>query len=522
MAHDSIPKDLRHTNGNALDTIDAVDTVSMKLPDAPKFPVDAMPEACQKLVSEAAKAIGCPLEFVAVPMLAVLASAIGNSRVIKLKEGWEEGAVIYAAVIADPGEKKTPAMKIALEPANKEQARLRESYLKQADEHKADLRQWEVDKKVNGRNDLPAPPPPEEPIMERTLVEDTTVEALAVVLEGTPRGVLVMRDELAGWVRSMDQYKSGGKGADRQFWLSGWSNSHVIVDRKGRGEPLFLPRPFVGVVGAIQPGVLPELGAGREDGMMDRFLFAHPLPVPSAWSDHEISPASRAEYARLYERLRELHMNTDDHGDPDPVRIHFSPDAKELFKGAVNELGAERHRPGFPACLKGPYSKLEAYLARLSLILAVARAADTGVAERVEDDDVLASVVLVDYFKGMARRVYRENPQERLVEDVAKFLKGRGGYFKDEPHVLHEQLESPYKPSRPDELTKKLKDIIHRTPGLTLNTGSFTKDGQSRRCVEISLENGVNGVNAVNPEKGDKLDAPEEKHFGLNGKGVPR
>jgi putative DNA primase/helicase len=521
-AHDPIPQDLRHTNGNAVDTVDAVDTVSMKLPVAPMFPVDAMPEGCQKLVREAAKALGCPPEFVAVPMLAALASAIGNSRVIKLKEGWEEGAVIYAAVIADPGEKKTPAMKIALEPAKKEQARLRECYLKQADERKAEMRQWEVDKKVNARNDLPAPPPPEEPIMERTLVEDTTVEALAVVLEGTPRGVLVMRDELAGWVRSMDQYKSGGKGADRQFWLSGWSNSHVIVDRKGREEPLFLPRPFVSVVGAIQPRVLPELGAGREDGMMDRFLFAYPLPVPSAWSDHEISPASRGEYADLYKRLRELHMNTDDHGYPDPVRIHFSPCAKDLLKGAVNELGAERHRPGFPSRLKGPYSKLEAYLARLSLILAVARAADTGVAERVEEDDVLAAVVLVDCFKGMARRVYRENPRERFAEDVAKFLEGRGGYFKDEPHVLHGQLDSRYKQPRPDELTKKLKDIIPSTPGLTLNTGHFPKEGQSRRFVEISLENGVNGVNGVNPEKGAKLDMPGEERFSLDDQEITR
>jgi hypothetical protein len=49
-AHDRIPEDLQHANGNVVDTIDAVDTVSMKLPDAPKFPMDAMPEGCQKLV----------------------------------------------------------------------------------------------------------------------------------------------------------------------------------------------------------------------------------------------------------------------------------------------------------------------------------------------------------------------------------------------------------------------------------------------------------------------------------------
>ena len=361
------------------------------------------------------------------------------------------------------------------------------------------MRQWEVDKRENAKGGLPAPPPPEKPIMERTLVEDTTVEALAVVLEGTPRGVLAMRDELSGWVRSMDQYKAGGKGADRQFWLSAWSNSYASVDRKGREEPLILPRSFVSVFGAIQPKVLPELGAGREDGMMDRVLFAYPNSVPSSWSDDEISPVARSEYAHLYKGLRELHMGTDDYGDPDPVGIHFSPDAKELFKGAVDELRAEMYRPGFAARLKGPWSKLEAYLARLCLILAAARAVDKGVAERIEEYDVLTAVLLVDYFKGMARRVYREDPQQRLAEDVARFLEGRGGYFKDEPHILHEQLDSRYKPPRPDELSKKLKAIIPGINGLSLETGNFTKDGQSRRCVEISSESGVNGVNGVNP-----------------------
>ncbi len=77
-------------------------------------------------------------------------------------------------------------------------------------------------------------------------------------------------------------------------------------------------------------------------------------------------------------------------------------------------------------------------------------------------------------------------------EDVARFLEGRGVHFKDEPHVLHEQLESRYKPPRPVELTKNLKNIIPNTQGLTLDTVSFKKDGQVRRFVEISLENGVN------------------------------
>src|SRR5215207_7105476 len=88
----------------SVDTVDTVDTVSKELPQPPAFPVDAMPRACRTLIREASVSIGCPPEFVAVPMLVSLGTAIGNSRVIRLKAGWEEGAALYAAVIAEPGE----------------------------------------------------------------------------------------------------------------------------------------------------------------------------------------------------------------------------------------------------------------------------------------------------------------------------------------------------------------------------------------------------------------------------------
>ena len=481
-------------------------TDSKELPDAPAFPVGAMPRACRRLVGEASAAIGCPPEFIALPMLATLSSAIGNSRTVKLKAGWEESAAIYGVVVAEPGEKKTPATKVAMEPAQKAQAKLREEYHQAEDEYKREMRQWEVDKRENAKAGEPAPPPPNEPRMNRTLVEDTTVEALAVILEGTPRGVVAARDELSGWVRSMDQYKQGGRGADRQFWLSAWSNSYASVDRKSRGEPLILTRPFVSVYGSIQPGVLHELGDKREDGLLDRFLFSYPEPIPSQWTDDEISYEARASYANLYAELLDLYMPVDEYGDPAPVKIHFSPAAKELIKGAVNEHRQEMYATGFPARLKGPWSKLEGYMARLCLLLASARAADTGAAERVEENDVLAAVVLVDYFKHMARRVYvglyGEDPLDKLAEDLGLFLRDCGGAWRGQPSELHAQLKSKRKPGRADELSKLIKAIADRTPALTLEDGheAIEREGKrtTRRFLALTLENGVNGVNGVN------------------------
>ena len=502
MRRHDIPEDI--TDRLGITSITDITDDPKESPAPGVFPIGAMPEGCRRLIEEAAAAIGCPPEFVGLPMLSVLAAAIGNSRVLKLKGGWEEGAAIYGAIIAEPGEKKTPALKVALEPAKRAQAALKKKYQRAEDEYKREQREYEVDKKDAAKAGEPAPPPPQEPTMERTLVDDTTVERLAGLQAENPRGVVVIRDELSGWARAMDQYKQGGRGADRQFWLSAWSNSYVSVDRKSQPHPLIVSRPFVALFGAIQPSVLPELGDGREDGLLDRFLFAYPEAEISGWSDAEISEDVKSSYASLYTKLLSLSMPTDEYGDPEPVRIHFAPDAKEVLKETINELRREMYAPGFPARLKGPWSKLEGYFARLTLILATARAADEDTAERVKARDVLAAVVLLDYFKNHARRVYvglhGDDPDDRLAADIAEFLKERGGAWEGQPAELHAQLESDYKPERANELTKRLKAIAAKTPGLDFEAGErWDKElHNKRRFVRVSLRNVGNVGNVGN------------------------
>ena len=468
------------------------------LPEATPFPVDTLPKQCKRLTVEAAAAIGCPPEFVAIPMLVMLGCAIGNARRVRLKEGWTEGATLYAAVVADPGEKKTPAYKVAVEAAVKAQAAMRSHYREKKDEHARELREYEVDKLQARKDGEPAPPPPQEPVMRRALVEDTTIEALAGVLENNPRGVLIVRDELAAWKRSMDQYRAGGKGSDRQFWLSAWSNSYVSVDRKGRSEPMVLPMPFVGVFGSIQPAVLSDLGGDREDGLLDRFLFAYPTPTPSRWSDEEISDSARGGVRWLYERLRSLEMPDDDYGDPEPHHVTVAPDAKPVLVELLDSHREEMEAPGFPTRLRGPWAKLEAYLARLALIFALCRSVTTDASERIEREDILRASVMVDYFKNHARRVYvglyGESVEDRVLADVARFLLKHKGAWEGTPTEFHELLESDYKPQRPEDLTRILKKAADRTPSLVFAPAkpkSITREDGSRttkRVMRVSLK----------------------------------
>src|SRR5207237_1071261 len=114
----------------------------------------------------------------------------------------------------------------------------------------AELSEWKH-RAGKDRADAGAPPEkPMRPVMGRTFTDDATMEALGRRLHESPRGIVFMRDEIAGWVRGMNQYR-GGNGADRQRWLSIWSGETLVIDRVKDPDPLIIRRPFVSVCGCI-------------------------------------------------------------------------------------------------------------------------------------------------------------------------------------------------------------------------------------------------------------------------------
>lgn len=461
------------------------------------FPVDSLPTQCRRLVEEGAKAVGCAPELIALPMFGVLAAGIGASRVVAVKRSWREGAMLFLAVVAPPGAKKTPAAKLAVSPLWRHQAELRREYTRKVAGYEQDLLDWEAAKKLAVQEGESHPPPPCKPTLRRTVVDDTTVEALVSVLEDNARGVLVHKDELAGWVRSMDQYK-GGKGSDRQHWLGLWSGSTVIVDRRNRGGlPVILETPFVSVCGGIQPGMFGELGQNREDGMLERLLFAYPVPEHVPFSYDEVSPAAEEAYRELYRRLSAFEMAEDEGGDHEPHVVYLTPEAKALFAELAYGLSGEVHQLGFPSRLRGSWSKFEAYLARLSLILAMCRVAEGGELEQVELRDVQAAARFVEYFKAHAHRVYAElqapSPEESLATALRDLLEMTGERWEGSASELHAALASRGTsdlPENADNLTKKVLDIASSAHNLHARRGYRGKG----RVLRLTLKAGVGGV----------------------------
>jgi hypothetical protein len=75
---------------------------------AAPFPPDAFPPTTRLFVCETAASMSCPVDFVGSAVLAALSMTIRDTRVIKVKRDWSEGALLYTMVVAGIGTKKTP------------------------------------------------------------------------------------------------------------------------------------------------------------------------------------------------------------------------------------------------------------------------------------------------------------------------------------------------------------------------------------------------------------------------------
>jgi len=80
-------------------------------PSVDPFPIDVLPPPAARLVIEGTEAIGCPPDFLALPVLAVAGGTIGRSVSLFLKHNYFANATIFACCVGPPSDGKTPALK---------------------------------------------------------------------------------------------------------------------------------------------------------------------------------------------------------------------------------------------------------------------------------------------------------------------------------------------------------------------------------------------------------------------------
>ena len=402
------------------------------------FPTDALPEPIRGFVAACGKAIGCDPSYLALPLLTALGAAIGNARRVQLKRSWTVPAIIWTAIVGESGTAKTPAFKLVMRPTRERQRKALEQHAETLRRYDADLARWDKTMAEWKRDKKAADDPPEKPEApqaERFIVSDTTVEALAPLLLANPRGLLLARDELAGWIGSFDRYAGGKGGGDAAHWLSMHNGESIIVDRKsGNPRTIYVPQASVAITGGIQPAILHRaLGIEhRESGLAARLLLACPPRKAKRWTEADIDPAAEAEIAELLDRLFELQPTVSDEGELLPLVVGLTPEAKAAWKAYYNAHAQEQ--ADLTGELSAAWSKLEEYAARLALVVHFTRwAADDPTLQSPDVVDVAsinAGIRLAEWFKHETRRVYAllaESDDERDRRRLVEWIERKGG-----------------------------------------------------------------------------------------------
>jgi hypothetical protein len=405
----------------------------------PDFPVETL-GGWREWTEAAAASASAPVDYVAVSLLAVMSSVIGNTRWVSPWQEWKEPTILWAALIGNPSSGKSPGIDAVLSLARELEGDMALDFPDRLAKWEADVltakahkTKWESEVKDAFDAGISPPPmperavEPERPVRDRIIVMDATIESLAGLLSQHRRGLLHYRDELSGWLESFDRYSSGG---DRAFWIEAFGGKTYAVDRKKNDEPLRVPFLSVSVVGGIQPDKLNRLlMTGDDDGLASRLLMSWPRPVPPK---RPTMVPDNSTALRAVRRLHALDMIADDDSNPRPKVITLAPDAVDLLcDWRIRNAKDQEWASGLFASHLG---KMAGMTLRVSLIIEYLdwslSPESTPEPDCVSASTYIKAMRLVDeYFVPMAERAYGDaglpKAQKQVVMLAREVMKRR-------------------------------------------------------------------------------------------------
>ncbi|WP_273759665.1 YfjI family protein [Bartonella sp. ML70XJBT.G] len=295
------------------------------------------------------------LDFIAVPALCGLASLIGNGVRVAPKQyaNWEIVPNLWGAIVGEPSTMKTPTMKAALLPLKDFQEEWHQEWVKQKKSQETKEILMELDKREKKKQAYKAlknqdkeqalallsqslehkETDDDDTLRKRRLiVNDVTVEKLGELLKENPRGLLMVRDELSGFLSTLErkEYQT-----DRGFYLEAFNgDDQFTYDRIGRGT-IYISHATVSIIGGIQPSrIIPIIQAmhhgTNDDGLLQRFQM---LVFPDErkerlWIDRPPNQKAWETYQGIFRSLYDKPIGSPEH----PLVMRFSAEAQEMFR----------------------------------------------------------------------------------------------------------------------------------------------------------------------------------------------
>jgi len=339
---------------------------------------------------------------------------------------------LWGMLIAAPGVGKSPLISLCLKPLLAIEQRLRQDFeaalkehVREEEERKLQRQLWEHQYKAARKDGKAAPTRPEDPgeppVWNRLVLNDASYEKMHEVMKENSAGLLLVADELSGWLARLDRPEYVG---ERSFALTSWAGktSHV-VDRIGRGT-IVVPHCCLSALGAITPeklkSYLAQTGfdSPTADGLMQRFQLAIWPEIPADWAFPRNAPSVEAHHKvkAIFERLTKL-----DHEKPKVFQ--FTSEAQELFaewqEGHMREVRSRTLTYTMQSHL-AKYPKLIAALATLFELVE-----GTGTEALVSPAETARALDWCPYLRSHAERIYSAevSPAVRAAAMLAKKIR---------------------------------------------------------------------------------------------------
>lgn len=390
-----------------------------------------------------------PPDFSAAAAVVALGSIIGRGCGIhpKRHDDWLVVPNLWGAVVGRPSLMKTPAVSEAHRHLVRLESEAREAYLNATQEFEIDREIQKVTRSAinddikkavkSGRSERIEEAREkllaltlDEPKRQRFQTQDGTVEKIGELLNENPRGLLVNRDELIGWFRSLDR---DGREGDRAFYLEAWNgNRGFTYDRIGRGT-MDIAALCISIFGAITPGPLSSYvyqanrGANGDDGLLQRFqVFVWP-DAPAEWKNVDRFPDT-VEKNRAWEIFKALSGDIPgavmEEGAAIPA-LRFSSGGQEVFDSWRHELEMRlRSDHGLTPALESHLTKYRKLMPSLALIFHLVDVADGNEPGPVTEQAALMATAWCDYLESHAYRLYdgMTAPGTEAAREIIKHL----------------------------------------------------------------------------------------------------
>lgn len=286
------------------------------------LPIDALSDEMQDVVTGIADTLLCPRDYVTSAMFTIAGSCMGNGVTIKTGK-YENAPCLWMCLVGDPGTGKTKPVEELLEPLNEMDYQIYQDYLQA-------LLDWK--RKRRGHKGP-------KPICVNRIISDITPAALKMALMENPRGLLRHVDQLQGMFGNSKRYKRYGSDSEL---ISLFNSEEIDVMRMG--ELQTIERPFLAILGGMQPGVLKDTFGNlyRMSVLVPRFLFAFPENTYAPpYNDTELSPEVMENWRTTVERLSTLSavLTLDDQAEGIYKEFHDSSHVRAReeggYRGAV-------------------------------------------------------------------------------------------------------------------------------------------------------------------------------------------